>query len=198
MFNGERPSCLRGCSGRVHRHGSLLSLCPPLGRGEFRGTAFPCLECGLTISVLPVDRPPLPNERFAQGSRQVRPIDPHLDLERFFYAQLLRVVRKDGTVRLENQLYEVDLALRGLEVRLRFDLSIFARVEVDYRGQSFGLARRVDRQLKTVKSVEAITMKSESDLRPLAHQWGASQVPFKSWPAVGCVPWRNGSLIRRA
>ena len=90
-----------------------------------------------------------PNERFAQGSRQVRPLDPHLDLDQLFYAQLLRVVRKDGTVRLDNQLYEVDLALRGLEVRLRFDPWTLARVEVDYRGQSFGLARPVDRQLNS-------------------------------------------------
>jgi len=43
-----------------------------------------------------------PNERFAQGSRQVRALDAHLDLEQLFYAQLHRVVRKDGTVRLEN------------------------------------------------------------------------------------------------
>ena len=90
-----------------------------------------------------------PNERFAQGSRQVRALDPQLDLERLFYAQLLRVVRKDGTVRLDNQLYEVDLALRGLAVRLRFDPWTLAHVEVDYRGQSFGLARRVDRQLNS-------------------------------------------------
>jgi transposase InsO family protein len=90
-----------------------------------------------------------PNERFAQGSRQVRPLDPHLDLDRLFYAQLFRVVRKDGTVRLDNQLYEVDLALRGMEVRLRFDPWTLARVEVDCRGQSFGLARRVNRQLNS-------------------------------------------------
>jgi transposase InsO family protein len=90
-----------------------------------------------------------PNERFAQGSRQVRPLDPNLDLDRLFYAHLLRLVRKDGTVRLDNQLYEVDLALRGLEVRLRFDPWTLARVEVDYRGQSFGLARRVDRHLNS-------------------------------------------------
>lgn len=90
-----------------------------------------------------------PNERFAQGSRQVRPLEAHLDLDRLFYAQQLRVVRKDGTVRLNNQLYEVDLALRGLEVRLRFDPWTLERVEVDYRGQSFGVARLVDRQLNS-------------------------------------------------
>jgi len=90
-----------------------------------------------------------PAERFARGSAQVRSLDPHLDLERLFYAQEFRVVRKDGTVRLDNDLYEVDLALRGLEVRLRFDPWSRARVEVDYRGQSFGLARKLDRHLNS-------------------------------------------------
>ena len=90
-----------------------------------------------------------PAERFARGAAQVRPLDPHLDLARLFYAEVFRVVRKDGTVRLDNGLYEVDLALRGLEVRLRFDPWSLARVEVDYRGQSFGLARLVDRHLNS-------------------------------------------------
>jgi putative transposase len=90
-----------------------------------------------------------PNERFAAGSRQVRALAAHLDLDQLFYAQLHRLVRKDGTVRIDNELYEVDLALRGLEVRLRFDPWTKARVEVDYRGQPFGLARRVDRQLNS-------------------------------------------------
>jgi putative transposase len=90
-----------------------------------------------------------PAERFARGAAQARPLDPHLDLDRLFYAQVFRVVRKDGTVRLDNRLYELDLALRGLEVRLRFDPWSWARVEVDYRGQSFGLARLVDRHLNS-------------------------------------------------
>jgi hypothetical protein len=87
-----------------------------------------------------------------EGKNRAPPLDPNLDLDRLFYAQLFRVVRKDGTVRLDNQLYEVDLALRGLEVRLRFDPWTLARVEVDYRGQSFGLARRVDRGLNLPQS----------------------------------------------
>lgn len=90
-----------------------------------------------------------PAERFTRGSAQVRTLDPHLELEQLFYAQAFRVVRKDGTVRLNNDLYEVDLALRGLEVRLRFDPWSLARVQVDYRGQSFGLARKVDRHLNS-------------------------------------------------
>lgn len=90
-----------------------------------------------------------PQDRFQRGSAHLRLLDPHLNLDELFYAQELRTVRKDGTVRLDNQLYEVDLALRGLEVRLRFDPWTFAQVHVDYRGQSFGLARKVDRHLNS-------------------------------------------------
>lgn len=90
-----------------------------------------------------------PQERFQRGSTHLRLLDPHLNLDQLFYAQELRTVRKDGTVRLANQLYEVDLALRGLEVRLRYDPWTFAQIHVDYRGQSFGLARPVDRHLNS-------------------------------------------------
>jgi hypothetical protein len=90
-----------------------------------------------------------PAERFSRGAHQIKTLDPTVDLDRLFYTQLYRVVRKDGTVRLDNQLYEVDLALRNLEVRLRFDPYRRDRVEVDYRGQSFGLARPVNLHLNS-------------------------------------------------
>ena len=85
-----------------------------------------------------------PSERFAKGAHQIHTLDPQQDLERLFYHSLKRTVRKDGTVRLNNKLFEVDLALRGLEVRLRFNPWTLERIEVDYRGQSFDLARPVD------------------------------------------------------
>ena len=88
-----------------------------------------------------------PTHRFTNGAHHLRPLDPTLKIAKLFYNRLHRVVRKDGTVRLDNQLYEVDLALRGLEVRLRFDPWTMESIEVDYRGQSFGLARKVDPHL---------------------------------------------------
>lgn len=90
-----------------------------------------------------------PHERFHKSAHLIRSLDPHLDLDRLFFTRLVRTVRKDGTVRLDNQLYEVDLALRGLEVQLRFDPWTRAHVEVDYQGQSFGLARLVNRHLNS-------------------------------------------------
>jgi hypothetical protein len=91
----------------------------------------------------------LAQDRFAQGAGTIRTVDPQLDLERLFFTRLIRLVRKDGTVRLDNILYEVNLALRGLDVELHFDPWRKDRIEVRYKGQDFGLARRVNRHLNS-------------------------------------------------
>ena len=90
-----------------------------------------------------------PEDRFAKHSHQLRLLDPHQDLDRLFYTRLKRTVRKDGTFRLDNQGYEVDLTLRGLEIELRFDPYRRDRIEVYYRQQSFGLARAVNLHLNS-------------------------------------------------
>ena len=90
-----------------------------------------------------------PEERFSKHSHQLRLLDPNQNLDRLFYMRLKRVVRKDGTLRLDNQGYEVDLTLRGLEVELRFDPYHLNRIEVYYREQSFGLAKAVNLHLNS-------------------------------------------------
>lgn len=90
-----------------------------------------------------------PQERFARALPLLRPLDPHLDLDRLFYTRLERVVRKDGTVRIDNDLYEVNLALRGLQVQLELDPWLKNPVWVRYKGQDFGQARKVDRHLNS-------------------------------------------------
>jgi transposase InsO family protein len=90
-----------------------------------------------------------PQERFARALPLLRPLDPHLDLNRLFYTRLDRVVRKDGTVRVDNDLYEVNLALRGLKVQLELDPWTKDPILVRYKGQDFGLARKVDRHLNS-------------------------------------------------
>ena len=91
----------------------------------------------------------VPREHFLGELDHLRRLPKGVDLDEVFLHRKTRKVRKDGTVRLNNHLYEVDLSLRGLEVRLRFDPWTLTRVEVDYRGQSFGLARRVDHHLNS-------------------------------------------------
>ena len=51
----------------------------------------------------------------------MRHLDAGLELEPLFFTRIERTVRKDGTVRIDDILYEVDLSLRALEVQLRFD-----------------------------------------------------------------------------
>ena len=77
-----------------------------------------------------------PQTRFQNASHQIRSLDPALDLDRPFFSRVNRTVRKDGTLRLDCRLYEVDRALRGLGVQLCFDPWTPAHIEVSYRGQS--------------------------------------------------------------
>jgi len=90
-----------------------------------------------------------PTERYQRGAHLVKALDPHLDLDQLFYHQVKRTVRRDGTVRIDNHLYEVDLSLRTLEIQLRFDPFKLDRIEVYYRGSSFGLAKPVDLHLNS-------------------------------------------------
>jgi putative transposase len=90
-----------------------------------------------------------PQFRFAQAAGALRHLDPGLELESLFFTRIERTVRKDGTVRIDDILYEVDLSLRALEVQLRFDPYRMSRIEVYYRGQSYGLARLVDLHLNS-------------------------------------------------
>ena len=90
-----------------------------------------------------------PQERFARSLPLLRPLDPHLDLDRLFYTRIERVVRKDGTVRIDNDLYEVNLALRGLKVQLELDPWIKNPILVRYKGQDFGTARKANRHLNS-------------------------------------------------
>jgi len=90
-----------------------------------------------------------PQDRFARALSLLRPLDPHLDLDRLFYTRIDRVVRKDGTVRIDNALFEVNLALRGLKVQLELGPWLLHPVLVRYKGQDFGVARKVDPHLNS-------------------------------------------------
>ena len=66
MLDGDRPSCVRGCRGRMHRHGCYFRYFGPSGADRFGVQRFICRQCGLTISVLPADRLPY---RSVKGGR---------------------------------------------------------------------------------------------------------------------------------
>lgn len=88
-----------------------------------------------------------PEARYQQAAATLRQVPPGTDLEPLFYLRLTRSVRKDGTVRLEGQLYEVPLNLRGLQVELRLDPWRRQRIEVWHQAKWMGLARLAPLQL---------------------------------------------------
>ena len=62
-----------------------------------------------------------PLERWAQTAQDVRFPEPELDLNDLFLFEAVRKVQKDRTVSLNGVVYEVDAALVGERVTLRYD-----------------------------------------------------------------------------
>ena len=86
-----------------------------------------------------------PLEQWAQSAEQVRFPEPGLDLDDLFLFEAQRKVQKDRTVSLNGVVYEVDAALIGETVTLRFDPTAAPErpVQVCHQGQPIELARPV-------------------------------------------------------
>jgi len=90
-----------------------------------------------------------PEVRFQRAAKTLRHLPADGDIERLFYTHLFRTVRKNGTVRLNGQLYEVPLNLRALKIQLRLDPFTRQRVEVWYQNKFVGLARKANLNLNS-------------------------------------------------
>jgi len=86
-----------------------------------------------------------PLEQWAQTGEAVHFPEPGLDLDDLFLFEAQRKVQKDRTVSLNGVLYEVDAALVGEKVILRFDPSAPPErpVQVRHQGKLIELARPV-------------------------------------------------------
>jgi putative transposase len=81
-----------------------------------------------------------PEARYQLAAPTLRHLPIGTEVEPLFYVHLGRTVRKDGTIRLDGQLYEVPLSLRALTVELRLDPWRRQRIEVWYQDKFMGLA----------------------------------------------------------
>jgi len=88
-----------------------------------------------------------PEARYQRAAKSLRHLEPGIDLETLFYTHLERTVRKNGTVRLDGELYEVPLSLRALKIQLRLDPWKRTRIEVWHQRKIIGLARKAPLQL---------------------------------------------------
>lgn len=86
-----------------------------------------------------------PLDRWAQHADQIRLPAPDTDLVSIFLLEAKRRVQRDRTVSLRGVLYELDAALVGETVTLRFDPARLGQpVEVWHKGHQLGRAKRVD------------------------------------------------------
>jgi putative transposase len=91
-----------------------------------------------------------PESRYQEQLASLRNLEAQPEeLERLFFTRADRTVRKDGTVRIDGVLYEVDLSLRTLRVQLRFDPFTLARIEVWHRDRFVGLTTRANLHLNS-------------------------------------------------
>jgi transposase InsO family protein len=90
-----------------------------------------------------------PEYRYQQAAQTLRHLEAGIDLDPLFYVHLDRTVRKNGTVRLDGQLYEVPLSLRALKVQLRLDPFRRARIEVWHQNKFIGLAKKAPLHLNS-------------------------------------------------
>lgn len=90
-----------------------------------------------------------PEFRYQQAAPKLRHLEAGLDIDPLFYIHLDRTVRKNGTVRLDGQLYEVPLSLRALKIQLRLDPFRRARIEVWRENKFMGLAKKAPLHLNS-------------------------------------------------
>jgi putative transposase len=113
-----------------------------------------------------------PLEQWAQSAEGVRFPEPTLDLDDLFLFEAKRKVQKDRTVSLNGVVYEVDAALVGETVLLRFDPAAPPErpVQVCHQGRPSGLAR-------VVQTYANCFVKRERPARTLATDGPAPQPP---------------------
>ncbi len=87
-----------------------------------------------------------PLHRWSQDAEAVRLVDGRLDLDDLFLFEATRKVQKDRTVSLNGVVYEVDAALVGQNVTLRYDPAAAPRrpIQVWHQGRREHLAKVVD------------------------------------------------------
>jgi putative transposase len=90
-----------------------------------------------------------PEYRYQLAAKTLRQLDQRIDIDPLFYVHLNRTVRKNGTVRLDGELYEVPLSLRALKVQLRLDPFRRTRIEVWHQDQFKGLAKKAPLHLNS-------------------------------------------------
>ena len=106
-----------------------------------------------------------PLERFQAGLDQVRAADPEV-LRKAFLWREFRKVRKDATLNLQGNTYQVDLHLAGRKLELRFDPFDLSYLELFLEGQSLGKASLLVQNKQRHLAVERLATQPPEPPKP--------------------------------
>ena len=91
-----------------------------------------------------------PAARFAQRAGAVRPAPQGEELEKLFLYRATRRVRRDATISLHGQWWEVSSALRGQQIELRYNpFAVNQGIAVWRQGRYLEMARRLNKTLNS-------------------------------------------------
>jgi transposase InsO family protein len=108
-----------------------------------------------------------PLERWAKQGDAVRFVEPGMDVDDLFLFEAIRKVQKDRTVSLDGVVYEVDAALVGEKVTLRYDPALAKRsIQVIHDDQFIEVAKPVDLYGNCFVKRNRPSANLESDVQP--------------------------------
>jgi putative transposase len=106
-----------------------------------------------------------PLDRYAAGLDQVRSVDPETLRAAFLWREQ-RKVRRDATLALQGNSYQVDRHLAGRTVELRFDPFDLSQVELFLDGRSLGVAIVVTQNRQKHLAVERLATEPLTPPKP--------------------------------
>jgi putative transposase len=106
-----------------------------------------------------------PLERFQAGLEQVRPADPEIVRKAFLWREF-RQVRKNATLDLQGNTYQVDPSLSGRKLELRFDPFDLSRLELFLEGHPLGTASVLVQNKQRHIAVEHLATRPPEPPRP--------------------------------
>jgi transposase InsO family protein len=106
-----------------------------------------------------------PWARYTAGLDQVRSVDPET-LRRAFLWREQRKVRRDATLALQGNAYQVDPHLAGRTVELRFDPFDLGHIEMFLDGRALGVARVVSQGRQQHLAVERLATEPVAPPKP--------------------------------
>jgi len=106
-----------------------------------------------------------PLERYQSGLEQIRPADPET-LRKAFLWREYRKVRKDATLDLQGNTYQVDPPLSGRKLELRFDPFDLSNLELWLEGRCLGKATVLVQNKQRHIAVERLATQPETPAKP--------------------------------